>query len=358
MVALLALTVLLGLASPAKAGTVWLCKPGAKNNPCEASSKSTALLPDKSVRAEKTAGAAKPKVDCFFVYPTVSNQKAGNANLNVDPELKDVARDQASRFSSKCKVYAPVYRQLTKSSSMLGGGSSGIQGDPELAYADVKDAWSEYLKKFNKRRGVILIGHSQGTVNLTRLLGEEIETDKKQRKLLVSALLIGGGVLVPQGKDVGGSFKRTPACRRASQFGCAVAYNSYLTPPAKAARFGVTVKPGMRVLCTNPSNLSGSGPSLPYLPSSRLALALKAQGLPAIETPWVSLPDLYTSECESNQTHSWLQITDVGAADDTRPRFSESLGPNWGLHLLDVSLNLGALVDLVGNQSSAWRRDN
>ena len=38
------------------------------------------------------------------------------------------------------------------------------------AYADVAEAWHTYLKRFNHGRGVVLIGHSQGTFVLRRLV--------------------------------------------------------------------------------------------------------------------------------------------------------------------------------------------
>ena len=52
-------------------------------------------------------------------------------------------------------------------------------------------------------------------------------------------------------------------------------------------------------------------------------------------------------------------IADLGAYNrthpvpgDTRPRvLPKSLGPAWGLHLVDVNVALGNLVDLVRTQS-------
>jgi hypothetical protein len=39
-------------------------------------------------RSTQTAKAArKPKVDCFYVYPTVSDQQRENATLAKDPEI-------------------------------------------------------------------------------------------------------------------------------------------------------------------------------------------------------------------------------------------------------------------------------
>lgn len=343
--------------APAGAATVWLCKPGAKPNPCTVSMANTALYADHTAKKEVTAAPKSPPIDCFYVYPTVSNQKTGNANLSIDPEEIAVAQDQASRFQAKCNIYAPMYRQLTKSSSLLGTGTPTTPADRELPYTDVKAAWKEYLSKYNRGRGVVLIGHSQGTVNLTRLVAEEIDPSPSVRRKLVSAMLIGGGVLVPEGKDVGGSFKNIPACRTASQTRCVVAYNSYLTTPPANGQFGITLKPGMRVLCVNPNALAAGavGQALPYLPASRVAPLLPAAGFAVPSTQWVSLPGMYSTQCKSNASHTWLQVTDVSPAGDPRPHLGQTLGPAWGMHLTDISLNLGSLVAIAGNQAAAWK---
>jgi hypothetical protein len=53
-----------------------------------------------------------------------------------------------------------------------------------------------------------------------------------------------------------------------------------------------------------------------------------------------------------------LQITDQRKADDVRPELIDSLGPGWGLHLVDVNVVQGDLVRLVGRQAAAWAKKN
>ena len=60
-----------------------------------------------------------------------------------------------------------------------------------LAYADVAAAWHHYLSVDNKGRGVVLIGHSQGSGMLNQLIKKEIDPNPAQRKLLVAAYLAG-----------------------------------------------------------------------------------------------------------------------------------------------------------------------
>jgi hypothetical protein len=59
-----------GASAPA---TVWLCRPGMHDNPCAPSQTTTRFTPAGArVGVEKVPAARDPKVDCFYVYPTVS----------------------------------------------------------------------------------------------------------------------------------------------------------------------------------------------------------------------------------------------------------------------------------------------
>ena len=73
-------------------------------------------------------------------------------------------------------------------------------------------AWREYLARDNRGRGVVLIGHSQGTRMLRRLIREEIDPSPAARGRLVSAMLLGGNVIVRRGEVTAGTSR---TCRRA-----------------------------------------------------------------------------------------------------------------------------------------------
>ena len=233
---------------------------------------------DGTSTTESSSPATDPPIDCFYIYPTVSRQTTTNADLTVDPEETAVAIHQASRFSQVCKVYAPMYRQMTLTGirAILSGALPADETAVAAvtAYGDVLSAWQDYLAHYNNGRGVVLIGHSQGTLMLTHLVATEIDPNPDARELLVSALLIGGNVTVARGKDVGGVFQNIPACRSAGQTGCVVAYSTFLEPPPADAAFG-RVDVGVRgidplgedveVLCVNPASISGgTGPLKPY----------------------------------------------------------------------------------------------
>ena len=86
---------------------------GRRAGPCYGSLQTTAIAPDGSASVQDPPLPRRRRIDCFYVYPTVSEDPGINADLSVDPEQLAIARYQASRFSQRCRVFAPMYRQLT-----------------------------------------------------------------------------------------------------------------------------------------------------------------------------------------------------------------------------------------------------
>ena len=157
LAALLALAVLSLAPASANAKVVWLCKPGLAGEPVRAQPDDHAVLAVRQARSASSAPAApaSPKADCFYVYPTVSDQQRPQATQVVDDVLRSVALYQAARYSRDCRVFAPVYRQIT-----IRGSAPPQTVTPAMeasAYGDVVEAWRTYLRRFNKGRGVVLI---------------------------------------------------------------------------------------------------------------------------------------------------------------------------------------------------------
>jgi hypothetical protein len=341
--------------SPAPTNTVWLCKPGLANNPCEGDFTTSVVAADGKTTTQKAAPAKNPPIDCFYVYPTVSTQKTPIANLDIDPAETGVAQAQAARFSQVCKVYAPMYRQLTLQAISNRGGVTAA--DAATAYGDVQNAWLDYLAHYNHGRGVVLIGHSQGASQLEALIRQQVDNKPAVRKQLVSAILLGGNVQVPIGKDVGGTFMNVPACTKSSQTSCVVAYSSFLDTPPANSLFGRARMPGNEVLCTNPAALAGGSATLvPEFPAGGQGqVASIVPGQPSSGSPWVSYSDLYTGVCQNSGGANVLHITPTPGPDDKRPVVTQQLGPTWGLHLVDVNIDLGNLIDLVKSESAAYQ---
>jgi len=191
-------------------GTVWLCRPGLAVDPCTADLATTVVERSGATRVERASAASKPGIDCFYVYPTISGQPTINANLAIGFREREVAAAQASRFSQVCRVYAPVYRQITLSA--LRHPARITRAEALIAYDGVLAAFRDYLAHYNDGRGIVFIGHSQGAAILIQLLRQEVDRTPAVRRRLVSALLMGGNVTVPEGRSVGGDFTHIPAC--------------------------------------------------------------------------------------------------------------------------------------------------
>jgi hypothetical protein len=208
---------------------------------------------------------------------------------------------------------------------------------------------------------VVFIGHSQGTGVLRRLLREEVDPKPAVRSLLVSAILLGGGVTVKKGQDTGGDFQNIPACRRRTQFGCVIAYSTFEGPVPPTSFFGRTTDPTLEVLCTNPAALGGgalpispSQPTEPFAPGTVIGSATTAVGTPPITatTNWVEYRYTYRAQCSSAGGANVLQITPLGSA----PALNAIPDPTWGLHLVDANIVLGDLVKLVHGQAERFVR--
>jgi Protein of unknown function (DUF3089) len=354
-------------AGAASAETTWLCKPGLAEDPCETSEETTVELGTGGSYVEQAEPASDPPIDCFYVYPTVSRQLTVNANLEIGPEEKQVAIDQASRFSQTCNVYAPIYPQVTLHALES---PEGVSFEASVtAYFGVLEAFDEYLAKYNRGRGFVLIGHSQGALTLKQLIKEQIDPSPALRKLLVSAVVLGGNVLVPKGGTVGGDFRNVPACQAAAQTHCVVAYSSFLKEPPVGADFGRVGSPLLgaafpeqianeEVLCVNPAlpvQGAGAGALLRY--ESTTPLPIPGFTAPSAPTPWVSMPGQYSAQCDHANGASWLQLNYAGPSGDTREQVAEVLGPLWGTHLQDVNVALGNLVGLTALQSATYQAE-
>ncbi len=94
--------------------------------------------------------------------------------------MVSIAEYQAARFSQHCRMFAPVYRQSTMTSLVLG--LVGLPRQQGPGYADVRAAWRDYLAHDNHGRGVVLIGHSQGSFVLRQLIADEIEPHRTRAR--------------------------------------------------------------------------------------------------------------------------------------------------------------------------------
>ncbi|MFE5331940.1 DUF3089 domain-containing protein [Embleya sp. NPDC056575] len=408
------------LTSPLKE-TVWLCRPGLATNPCNQDlagnpqrpgpdgtfsarylNGATTTLDATSVRAdgsrvpEPFAAPANPQIDCFYAYPTVDllpNPLLRIGSLPPSPSNSALAAalDQIGRFAGTCRVFAPMYRQASFSELLVGG--LGVPLDAETGSRDVLDAWRDYWANHNtdpvthQRRGVVLLGHSQGTGVLSRVMQQEIDGNPAVQDRLVSAVLLGGYLQVPIGGTQGGgadpasTFQHIPTCVRSGPqapipTGCVVAYNSYALPPGGAlpagSAFGRTPIPGHRMMCVNPAALLRGTPAdtaTPldmYMPTRRLmdgnwlnprghlAHVLSAYELADDPSGYTRYQDKISGKCaftqDANGTATWFDIT--GGAG----MFPDSgLSVPLGTHTVDYNVAMGDLTALIAAQANTWR---
>jgi Protein of unknown function (DUF3089) len=338
---------------PDAAGVTWLCRPGLAGDPCLSPRGATSVAANGATTSVPAEATLQSAFDCFYIYPTVTASAAtSNTGTKVTPAIEGAAVAQASRFSQVCNVWAPTYRQRTSASLAKGLGNDPAADD--ISYESLLAGWKDYLGHDNDGRPIVFIGHSQGSANLIRLLRSQVDDNPALRSRMVSALILGGNVQAPVGQVVGGTFSHIPACTRTSQTGCVIAYSSFSSAPPAASLFGrpgqgvslqsgQTSTKGQQVLCTNPAALGSTTPAplTPYFAASG-----------GSAEPWVTYPSLYTGTCESKGGATWLQIDT--RSGDTRPVVTPTLGPDWGLHLDDVNLALGNLVDDVRAEETAF----
>ena len=194
---------------------LWLARPDAPGNP--------ALWTPPGY----TAGVPGKGAAIFFIHPTsYINRDHWNAPID-DPETNARAelflRGQASAFNEAGDIWAPRYRQATFGAFLTSEADS--ERALSLAYGDVSAAFDRFLNEAGPTRPIILAGHSQGALHLTRLLREQI-AGKPIAKRIVAAYVVGWPVSATTDLAALG----LPQCMRADQARCLLSWESFAEP--------------------------------------------------------------------------------------------------------------------------------
>ena len=373
---LLVATIAAAPADPASDGPVgaadyaieanWLCLPG-RTDAC-ASPDTVALGPNGYGAPIVTQAAVNPPADCFYLYPTVSRDAGFNSDLSPGEEERAAVQIQFARYSSVCRPFVPVYRSGTVAAvrSVL----DGLNPEPirARAYGDVEASFRYYMRHYNNGRPIVIVAHSQGSVYAIELLKREFEGRPLERQL-VSAIIPGWHVEVPQGRVTGGTFRSLPLCTSAGQTGCVVSYVSYRQghePPADAT-LGRSKNPAWTIACTNPAALgstarvsldsyfyTGSNESMP----SRVTWSNRGPA-PA---HFVHTQGLATAACVNRGSMGYLSLGVNADPNDARTDdipgeifFWRWTFDGWGMHLADMNAPQGDLIRMVARQSAAWQ---
>jgi hypothetical protein len=316
--------------------------------------------------------AAHPAADCFYVYPTVDLELVpGNHDDFRDVrKMRATTLAQAARFTETCALWVPLYRQVTIGTYLQS--KDRLERGLSIAFSDIERAFAEYLARADRTRKIVLIGHSQGAEMVVRLLRRFFDDDPALRSRLLLAMPIGGDVDVLAGDTRGGTTKNIAACTRPEETGCIVAYRTYAA--------GERVEPdrwaplaGHETVCVDPS-LADRAPvasASSSAPPHRLTGATFAvwpelrgfmRGIEGVETPFVVLRDFYGVRCVRGPGgFAYLEVSAAPLPGDTRTSPVElrhrrfRLG-NLGLHVLDLQLAQGDLVDMVARRVSRLER--
>jgi hypothetical protein len=314
------------------------------DNPCLGGLDSIVVETDGRSRTAPFRAASDPAFDCFYVYPTVSDDPASNAPQEPSPEIVRTVRAQAALFQAECRLFVPLYRQIT-----LAGPLTGTFCDPQardIAEQDVVGAFRTYLAEADEGRPFLLLGHSRGASTLLAMIQAEIDGNARLRSRLVSAMLVGGGPFLAAGSRTRGSLQNIPPCRDVEQTGCLLAYNTYAGPPPEGALFGRSTE-GRTTVCTNPASLPGGrGVLTPVVPVPSEPGASDVAG-------FVRFPDSLVAECLGTPSHTWLSVEPVPGSALPADVLHATPDALWGLHRFDVTLALDDLVRLAARQAAA-----
>src|SRR5262245_1169952 len=108
----------------------WLRRPGRTDDACAIDHTTTVVAADGTLTRETWKADPNAPIDCFYVYPTISTDPTPNSDMTADPAELNVIKQQFARFASKCRPYAPLYRQVTLAglrTRLAGGGGSLVQ---------------------------------------------------------------------------------------------------------------------------------------------------------------------------------------------------------------------------------------
>ena len=347
----------------------WLCLP-CRKDVCSTSLPTTALSAQGYSSNGPSEVAKDPPLDCFYVYPTVSTDGAMNSDLSPAARKSLPWKRNSRAFAFGRRPFAPVYRQMTLAAVAAYSPGADVAPAAKLAYADVLAAWRNYIRTRNGGRAFVLIGHSQGSLMVQQLIAGEIETNPEMAARMKLAIIPGFNVLVPQGRLVGGTFKRTPLCNRSEETGCVIAWSSFRerNAPPEGAMFGYADRPGMTVACVNPA-LPGSRNWVKLdsywfthstLPVPGGPIRWSSEGQPS--TPYVRSEGLVSARCVNDGELGYLSIRTNHSAGD---KWTDHIGgevsvfgmflPGWGMHLADMAVAQGDLIHMVGDIGATLR---
>lgn len=255
-------------------------------------------------------------VDVFYLLPTTSsadNRTSPNVPFD-DPAAYafavQIAKNQLTAFNGIGRIYAPLYREVPNPT--WGAPLDTVQKPLELAYQDTKTAFTYYLAHYNNGRPIVLVSHSQGDIDLFRLLLEDFD-GKTLFGQLVAAYIVGQPLTATFYAD----YTQVRPCQNATDLGCVLDWDTFsdgTTDPAitswafeqyywipKTASWGAPVPPFATSInpleWTNDAHVSSASLDLGSMPSTLSFPAPAALQLQAL------IPSLVTARAGAGATY-------------------------------------------------------
>ena len=265
-----------------------------------------------------------------------ATRRRPNANLNIDPVERSIALYQAARYSQvlpRVRADVPAGHARRRSAPRRCR-SAAIRAAPTTTCSRPGRTTS---RTYNHGRGVVLIGHSQGTFVL-RAAGHARRSTPSR---------------APEPADLGDAARRQRD--RAARARTSAATSSTCRPAARArssaawspsrpstsrrpptAMFGRTTT-RRAVRCSAPTRRRWAAvgglidpiyPSEPFAPGSlaRSASSCSGSRCPTASTPWIEAPGSYAARCSSAGGANVLQISALRGAPTPKP----SPDATWG----------------------------
>ncbi len=312
----------------------WIAQPGKPDDP-------SLWLPDGYVgEPSKPVTAA-----AFFIHPTTYLQRDRWNALLDDRGSQDRAalfvRSQASAFNGVAQIWAPRYRQAAFGAFLLDNRDARLALD--LAYGDVVRAFDRFIAGIPADQPIILAGHSQGALHLSRLLREKVAGTPLATRM-VAAYVVGW----PLSSAADLAPLNLSACRGPDEAGCVMSWQSFRDPANMAlitdvydgskGPTGVVRKRGDMV-CTNPISGTLGGSAAPGANAGTL-----------IPTADLASATLDLGRVGANCRNGFLMI------DGAIPALGPYVLPGNNYHVYDYALFWGSVRRDAARRLAAWRR--
>ena len=218
---------------------------------------------ERPTRVERLHAGAPPEDRLLLRLPDhLAPTRAATATSSpATTEELFVVRQQAARLGSVCRVFAPVYRQVTLTALLALLGGTTDPGRPRASpTATSLDAWKHYIANDNDGRGVVLIGHSQGAGLLTRA---HPERDRSQPRAARPPRVGDAARDESPGARRGGRRRRLPEhpalphARQTSDARSPTRRSARRRRRRRTASSAARARPGWQAACTNPASLGG-----------------------------------------------------------------------------------------------------